>query len=291
MKSGAMVFLAAFVALSGSWSGYVLTAQMQLGRASIEKAANDQNYPVARTGVARQGAEVYRSLGCVYCHSQQVGQEKTIVEVTLTSAGTNTAALLSILSKLNPELVATKGQKLLAELPQPIKELSSTAEGEPALKDFEIVGAKGEARVSQTGPDIARGWGRRATVAQDFLFESPVQPGVRRFGPDLANVGMRRSDVNWHLRHLYAPKSEIKDSPMPAYKFLFEVRRIVGQPSVNALQLTGEFAPQSGYEVVPKEEARALAAYLASLQSDVPLVESPYSAPAPPPSATNSPAK
>jgi cytochrome c oxidase cbb3-type subunit 2 len=32
-------------------------------------------YPVARPGEAQQGAEVYRSLGCIYCHSQQVRPE------------------------------------------------------------------------------------------------------------------------------------------------------------------------------------------------------------------------
>jgi len=32
-------------------------------------------YPAARAGEAQQGAEHYRSLGCVYCHTQQVRPE------------------------------------------------------------------------------------------------------------------------------------------------------------------------------------------------------------------------
>jgi hypothetical protein len=44
-------------------------------------------------------------------------------------------------------------------------------------------------------------------------------------------------------------------------------------------------------EIVPTDEARALAAYLVSLRADVPLFEAPFTAPAPPPVATNSPAK
>ena len=54
----------------------------------------------------------------------------------------------------------------------------------------------------------------------------------------------------------------------------------------------GEFAPAEGYEIVPKPEAKALAAYLVSLRSDTPLYEAPLT---PPPAAesaaTNAPAK
>jgi cytochrome c oxidase cbb3-type subunit 2 len=290
MKSSAMVFLAAFVALSASWSGYVFTAQMQLGRGGQEKAANDQTYPVGRSGVGHQGAEVYRSLGCVYCHSQQIGQEKSIVEVELTNAGTNRAAALAVVAKLNPSIVQRKGEKLLDELPQPILQLDSTSQGDPVLQDLQTVGAKGEVRVSQQGPDMARGWGKRATVAQDFLYENPVQPGVRRIGPDLSNVGSRQNSVTWHLLHLYAPETMVKRSTMPPYRFLFETRRIVGRPSPDALPLSGDLAPKTGFEIVPKEEAKALAAYLVSLNADVPLTESPYTPPTPPPASTNAPA-
>jgi hypothetical protein len=39
--------------------------------------------------------------------------------------------------------------------------------------------------------------------------------------------------------------------------------------------LPPEFAPPSGYEIVPKYEARALVAYLTSLRADSPLFETP----------------
>jgi cytochrome c oxidase cbb3-type subunit 2 len=177
----------------------------------------------------------------------------------------------------------------LSELPQPILHVDSTAQGDPALQDLQTVGAKGAVRVSQQGPDMARGWGKRATVAQDFLYENPVQPGVRRIGPDLSNVGLRQNSVNWHLLHLYEPQSMVKDSTMPPYKFLFETRRIVGRPSPDALPLSGDYAPKTGFEIVPKEEAKALAAYLVSLQADVPLLESPYTAPEAATATTNAP--
>ena len=59
---------------------------------------------------------------------------------------------------------------------------------------------------------------------------------------------------------------------MPPYPFLFETRRVRGQPSPDALQSLGQFAPLPGLEVVPTDRGRALVAYLKSLDRtyDVP---------------------
>jgi len=139
------------------------------------------------------------------------------------------------------------------------------------------------------GPDLARGWGKRRTVAEDFLFDAPVMPGSQRVGPDLANLGARQPDVNWHLLHLYAPQFQVKGSTMPPYRFLFEKRKIKLQPSPEALVLPAEAAPPAGYEVVPKPAAKALAAYLVNLRADSPLFTAPVTLPAPPatPTSTN----
>src|SRR5438477_280229 len=169
MKYGPLVFLSAFFALSMSWFGFVLTPQVQLGRAGQEtnSVVRGELYPVGRPGLARQGLEVYRANGCAYCHSQQVQQEGTLVDVVLA---------------------------------------------------------------------------------------------------DLANVGVRLPDANWHLKHLFAPQVVITNSPMPAYRFLFEVKKIGKESSPDALRdLPKELAPREGYEIVPKPEAKALAGYLLSL--------------------------
>ena len=57
--------------------------------------------------------------------------------------------------------------------------------------------------------------------------------------------------------------------------FLFEERKIGRVPSPDALKIEGV---EAGYEVVPTDEAKALAAYLASLRADVPLFEAPMTA-------------
>jgi cytochrome c oxidase cbb3-type subunit 2 len=55
-------------------------------------------------------------------------------------------------------------------------------------------------------------------------------------------------------------------SAMPAYKFLFEQRSVVGrQPSDHALKLRGALAAPEGYEIVPTRRAEVLVAYLLSL--------------------------
>ena len=128
--------------------------------------------------------------------------------------------------------------------------------------------AKSETHIVATGADIARGWGLRQSVAADFLYDDPVQLGSLRAGPDLANVGARLPDANWQLVHLYAPQSLVKNSAMPPFRFLFEVRKIAasGAPSPDALQFPKDFAPPAGCEVVPTPEAKQLAAYLLSLK-------------------------
>ena len=94
----------------------------------------------------------------------------------------------------------------------------------------------------------------------------------------------------WHHVHLYAPRSINLDSNMPAYRFLYEKRRIAGERSADALQLSGFDAPPEGWEVVPSYDAKCLVAYLMGLNQSHPLKEAklvggasaPAASPAPP---------
>ena len=144
-------------------------------------------------------------------------------------------------------------------------------------------------RDEQNGTDIERGWGTRRTVARDYLFEKKPYLGSMRLGPDLSNVGSAKwrnepenedpkykpakRDAAWQLLHLYAPRTVIAISNMPPYRYLFETRKIGGERSADALALTGPNKPKPGYEVVPKPEAKALVAYLMSLDKSHPLKE------------------
>ncbi len=293
MNYGPLLFLAALFALAGSWFGFVLTPQMQVGQLTQTNAIpSGPTYPVPRPGLARQGLEVYRANGCAACHSQQVRQSATVCDVLLTEAGTNQPALLAALLQLKPELTEAEAKDLLARLPKTVLKGVKREAAEAAVNALKVGGAKPELWIVPVGPEIDRGWGKRRTVAEDYLYDYPVMLGSQRIGPDLVNIGLRRPDPDWQLRHLYGPRLEVKGSRMPPYRYLFERRRIQRAPSPEALALPAEWAPPLGYEVVPRPKAKALAAYLVSLRADAPLFVAPLTVPGAggAPGATNAPA-
>ena len=77
----------------------------------------------------------------------------------------------------------------------------------------------------------------------------------------------------WHHVHLYAPRSINPDSNMPSYRFLYRKRRITGERSAEALQLSGSDAPPAGWEIVPTFDAKCVVAYLMGLNQSHPLKE------------------
>jgi cytochrome c oxidase cbb3-type subunit 2 len=70
---------------------------------------------------------------------------------------------------------------------------------------------------------------------------------------------------------LYAPRATHDWSTMPAFKALYIERQAQGPVADKALKLTGKFALEAGYEVVPTAEAEALVDYLLSLKKDHPI--------------------
>jgi hypothetical protein len=80
---------------------------------------------------------------------------------------------------------------------------------------------------------------------------------------------------------------------MPAYKFLYDKRRISGERSADALKLTGAEDPGEDWEVVPSYDGKCLVAYLMSLDQSHELKEAKLTsgaAPAPSASPAASPA-
>lgn len=132
-----------------------------------------------------------------------------------------------------------------------------------------------QVRDPQNGPDTDRGWGVRRTVARDYIYENAPMLGSTRLGPDFSNYGSKdwrnepkddtkkpaKRDVNWIFEHLYNPKSIVKDSKCPPYRFLFDIKKIDGTKSPLALNVN----VQEGYEVLPTRETEHLAKYLLSL--------------------------
>ncbi len=79
------------------------------------------------------------------------------------------------------------------------------------------------------------------------VLQLPQLFGTRRVGPDLSrNAGKKSND--WHLAHLYQPTWVVPESVMPSYTWYFDKTK-------------------DGV-ITPKDDAKALVAYLQSLGKD-----------------------
>ena len=277
MNQGPLLFLSVLCAMAASWMGFVLMPQVQLGNQSTRLVKEiGRHYPAERGGIAVKGHDVYRAAGCVSCHTQQVRQTGFIFDIVLTDAGDFTDLVTSLVQQANGDLSDQQAADIVANAPKTILEGVSKQTVDSISFLFKDSGGKVVANIRPTGPDIDRGWGPRQTVGLDYLFDEPVLMGSQRIGPDLADVGSRLADRNWHLLHLYHPRTVVEKSIMPAYPYLFETREIGDSPSPDALALKGEFAPEEGMEVIPTPEANALVEYLLSLRIFHPVFEAPY---------------
>lgn len=199
MNRAPLIFLGIFFAIAFSWTGIVLVNH--LNYADLQPVFDEvegQAFPQRLPGAAERGKEVYRDLGCVYCHSQQV-------------------------------------------------------------------------RHAGFGVDIERGWGERGSVARDYIHEKRVYLGTMRTGPDLRNVGARfvgESGRDWHIQHFYDAQITSRGSIMPNFRFLFETREIVGEPSPKAIhsKLPAEYQPPEGHEIVLTQRGEDLIAYMLALK-------------------------
>jgi len=72
--------------------------------------------------------------------------------------------------------------------------------------------------------------------AWEAMFDIPHLYGTRRIGPDLSRESGRRSD-DWHLAHLWNPRSTVPGSLMPKYTWLFEEKDGKWQPTERATDL------------------------------------------------------
>jgi hypothetical protein len=267
MNNGPLLFFGLLLVTATSFWGLLRASNSTLGgQQAVVIEATGEFYPSGRSGLAREGAQVYRSLGCAECHSQQVRQSGLQFEVWLIDAGTNAAAVLSAV-----------GQKDLPDLPARIFTAQTMAAAEAAVRQIKGLGGDGQVVLKAIGADIQRGWGKRLTVAQDFLRDDPVQIGSQRIGPDLANFGTRQTNVILILEHLYEPQKMMPGSMMPPYRFLFTTRKLREGESPSTGALPANFMP--GLEIKPKADALALVTYLTSLNSDVPLTNAPFSLP------------
>lgn len=274
MNNGLLLFFGIILSVGTSFWTLLLAPQLQMGSAQpVVIEATGARYPAPRAGLAQSGAQVYRSQGCAECHSQQVRQTGVVFEVWLADAGNAPAQLTATMSHLN---IADAG-KLVTQAP--VKLISGLSMDAATSIAMQLTNgeARGQVVLATLGPDIQRGWGKRASVSQDFLYDYPLQLGTLRVGPDLANYALRAAPDALVLQHLYNPQSTMPKSMMPAYRYLFNRRKLPEGEKPEADALPAHLEP--GYEITPKPNALKLLAYLKSLNASAPLIEAPIPEP------------
>jgi cytochrome c oxidase cbb3-type subunit II len=121
--------------------------------------------------------------------------------------------------------------------------------------------------------DMDKPFGTRPSIAADyagntrtdFWRNTATLMGTGRIGPDLTDIGRRQPSAEWNLLHLYQPRAVVKESVMPAYPFLFEVKQKL-EPGDVEINVPDEYRLHSAGKIVATEEARQLVAYLQSLK-------------------------
>jgi cytochrome c oxidase cbb3-type subunit 2 len=121
--------------------------------------------------------------------------------------------------------------------------------------------------------DMDKTWGSRPSLAADYADihrtdlwrNTATLMGTERTGPDLTDIGNRQPSKDWNLVHLYNPRIVVKESIMPAYPWLFAVKK---EPSKSDVVVNVPSAYLDGQEgkVVATRDAMYLIAYLQSLK-------------------------
>lgn len=115
-------------------------------------------------------------------------------------------------------------------------------------------------RDANLGPDGKRGWGR-PSVAADYVYDKVHLLGTMRTGPDLFNIGARQPSADWQLGHLYEPRAYTPGSIMPAFPFLFVVRKGPAVAGEITVTLPPAYAKR-GVTIIATQDAVNLVEYL-----------------------------
>ncbi|HEX7756465.1 MAG TPA: cbb3-type cytochrome c oxidase subunit II [Niabella sp.] len=116
-------------------------------------------------------------------------------------------------------------------------------------------------------------WGNRPSIAADyaaihrtdFWRNTATLMGTERTGPDLTDVGNRQPSKDWNLVHLYNPRAVVKESVMPAYTWLFTVKKEPATDDV-VVNVPAGFLKGIDGKIIATKDALYLIAYLQSLK-------------------------
>lgn len=121
--------------------------------------------------------------------------------------------------------------------------------------------------------EMDKSFGSRPSIAADYARDKRLSfwqntatlLGSERTGPDLTNIGARQSSKDWQYLHLYQPRSLVKQSVMPAYRWLFEEKDFLQKGDVE-VKVPDEYKDHKFKVIVATKKAQELVAYLLSLK-------------------------
>ena len=301
MKGLAPLFLGIFGTFAFSWVGLTVIPNWQIG--SLNPQSDEEGteiYPRPQSGMFERGGHVYAANGCVYCHSQQVRADYIAADIERGWGNRRSAPRdyiferpvflgkmrmgqdLANIGARAPAPEESPAPAGAAASPAPAQAASPSSGTPPAIAP---AASPGTSPASAGSPNASPPPGQRTGVASPSPGQmanttpggsSPAAPSAQTPSAPwpIQTAGLPPMySAAWHHVHLYAPRSINPDSNMPAYRFLYEKRRIAGQHSAEALQLSGSDAPPQGWEVVPTYDAKCVVAYLMGLNQSHPLKE------------------
>ena len=318
MKGVTALFLGIFGTFAFSWTGLMLIPNFQIGH--LDPQADEEGtdiYPVPRSGMAERGRKIYAANGCVYCHSQQVRADYAASDIERKWGTRRSAPRDYIFDRpalLGKMRVGPDLSNIGKRAPSEDQNASAPPNTSPAPSASPAAGASASPAASVSAPAAPTGPSPAASASVPAVAaNSPAAPPTSAVSASVpppsqspaASAGTTPApgdgpplySAAWHHLHLYSPRSVLagSSSNMPAYKFLYEKRRVSGERSAEALKLTGPDAVDNEWEIVPTYDAKCLVAYLMSLDQSHDLKEAkllsgpapaPASAPASSPAAT-----
>src|SRR6476659_1577680 len=307
MKGLAPLFLGIFGTFAFSWIGLTVIPTWQIGHLNPESDEEGTDiYPRPQSGMFTRGEHVYAANGCVYCHSQQVRADYIADDIERKWGNRRSAPRDYIFER--PVFLGKMrmGQDLAnigARAPAPEESPAPAAQGAavsspPSSSAASPGTSPASAASANASPPPGQGTGVASPSPGQMANttpggSSPVAPSAQTPGAPwpIQTAGLPPMySAAWHHVHLYAPRSINSDSNMPSYRFLYEKRRIAGERSAEALQLSSSDAPPAGWEVVPTYDAKCVVAYLIGLNQSHPLKEVRSVGGAPAPASSPAPA-
>ena len=271
----------AFTLISGallvfciSFVGMIMMAMNQLSSLQFAETINEDGtefrYPLQMTSDVLRGEKAYRSVGCYACHTQQVTHDDVEFDIKAKTSEANYFAVQDAVKRFYK--VINQGSSAGSVLGLPIDEWEFIGQGlnpndaTKARNFLSKAGASLDIQVRFRGEDLmkdeymnpeGRGWGKRRSVARDYLFVDRPMLGSLRIGPDLANVGTRQS------------KDVMIQRLFKRHRFLFEETNGLEDDNTIVIEKVDK-------KYKPTQEAIDLVAYLSSLKgANYPLNEAP----------------